>query len=114
MINQFIAKPHLCPKFKVIFVDEAQDLSPLQWKMYDLLNSNSDDVYLAGDDDQAIYTWAGADVNRFINEPAKERVLSKSRRIPKKVQELSSIVISRIRGLRATKHYKDVKRYVKF
>ena len=106
MINQFISKPHLCPRLKVMFVDEAQDLSPLQWKMYDLLKSNSDDVYLAGDDDQAIYTWAGADVNRFIKEPAKERVLSKSRRIPKKVQELSSIVISRIRGLRATKHYK--------
>ena len=106
MINQFIDKPHLCPRFKVMFVDEAQDLSPLQWKMYDLLKSNSDDVYLAGDDDQAIYTWAGADVKRFIEEPAKERVLSRSRRIPKKVQELSSIVISRIRGLRATKHYK--------
>ena len=58
-------------KLKVMFVDEAQDLSPLQWKMYDL-KSNSDDVYLAGDDDQAIYTWAGVDVNRFIKEPAKE------------------------------------------
>jgi DNA helicase-2/ATP-dependent DNA helicase PcrA len=66
MINQFIDKPHLCPRFKVMFVDEAQDLSPLQWKMYDLLKSNSDDVYLAGDDDQAIYTWAGADVNQGV------------------------------------------------
>ena len=25
------------PKFDVVFVDEAQDLSPLQWKLYDKL-----------------------------------------------------------------------------
>ena len=29
-------------------------------------------MYLAGDDDQAIYAWAGADVNRFITEPGRE------------------------------------------
>ena len=45
-------------------------LSPLQWKLYDKLKEKSKDVYLAGDDDQAIFAWAGADVNRFINEPA--------------------------------------------
>ena len=46
-------------------------------------------MYAAGDDDQAIYAWAGADVNRFIKEPGKERVLKKSRRISKAVQEQS-------------------------
>ena len=30
-------------------------------------------MYLAGDDDQAIFAWAGADVSRFIKEPAKEK-----------------------------------------
>ena len=28
--------------------------------------------FLAGDDDQAIFAWAGADVNRFLEEPAEE------------------------------------------
>ena len=32
-------------------------------------------MYLAGDDDQAIYAWAGADVTRFVKEPAREIVL---------------------------------------
>ena len=70
MIHQFIQRKELCPKFKVVFIDEAQDLSPIQWMMYDILKSNAEDVYLAGDDDQAIYAWAGADVDRFIQEPA--------------------------------------------
>ena len=28
------------PKFKAIFIDEAQDLSPLQWQLYDKLKEN--------------------------------------------------------------------------
>ena len=52
----------LCPKYDVVFIDEAQDLSPIQWKMVDILRKNSKYVILAGDDDQAIYGWAGADV----------------------------------------------------
>ena len=60
MIEKFNVA-ELCPKYDVIFVDEAQDLSPIQWKMYDILKKNSNHVILAGDDDQAIYGWAGAD-----------------------------------------------------
>tara|TARA_A100001015_G_C14850116_1_gene656126 strand:- start:25 stop:1038 length:1014 start_codon:yes stop_codon:yes gene_type:complete len=105
MIHQFIEKKYLCPKFDVVFIDEAQDLSPIQWMMYDILKANTKDMYLAGDDDQAIYAWAGADVDRFIKEPAKEVVLKKSRRVPVKIQEVSNIIISRIEGLRADKVY---------
>ena len=105
MIKKFLSKPELCPSFNTVFIDEAQDLSPIQWDMYDLLKNNSKNVYLAGDDDQAIYGWAGADVDRFIKEPAKEKVLSKSRRIPIAVQEISEVITERIQGLRATKNY---------
>ena len=44
-------------------------------------------------------------MDRFIQEPAKEKVLSKSRRIPKAVQDISEIITARIEGLRATKNY---------
>ena len=81
------------PKLKAIFIDEAQDLSPLQWQLYDKLKENCDDMYLAGDDDQAIFAWAGADVNRFIKEPANERVLRYSRRVSRAVQEQSQIAV---------------------
>ena len=102
IINNVLEK---VPQFDVVFIDEAQDLSPLQWKLYDKLKENSKDVYLAGDDDQAIFAWAGADVERFIKEPAKEKVLNKSRRISRSVQEESNKPVERISGIRKQKEY---------
>ena len=104
MINQLLLKEDL-PRFKAIFIDEAQDLSPLQWKLFDKLKEYTDDIYLAGDDDQAIFAWAGADVDRFINEPAKEKVLKYSKRISRAVQESSIIPLTNIIGLRKLKQY---------
>jgi len=95
MIEKFNVA-ELCPKYDVIFVDEAQDLSPIQWKMYDILKKNSKYVILAGDDDQAIYGWAGADVKRFQNEPAKDIILPQSYRVPRQVQHVADQILSRI------------------
>ena len=47
-------------KFKVLFIDEAQDLSLLQWDMVRKIWSRAEKTYIAGDDDQAIFKWAGA------------------------------------------------------
>ena len=95
MIEKFNVS-ELCPKYDVVFIDEAQDLSPIQWKMYDILKKNSKHVILAGDDDQAIYGWAGADVARFQNEPAKDIILPQSYRIPKAVQNIAGCILNRI------------------
>jgi DNA helicase-2/ATP-dependent DNA helicase PcrA len=73
------------PNLDVLFVDEAQDLSPLQWLLIERLASNSGITYLAGDDDQAIFAWAGADVAHFINMPGDRLVLAQSYRIPQVV-----------------------------
>jgi DNA helicase-2/ATP-dependent DNA helicase PcrA len=105
MIEKFVLNSDKCPQFEVVFIDEAQDLSPIQWKMFDILKTKSTDIFLAGDDDQAIFAWAGADVNRFIDEPANEEVLEQSERIPLAVQELSNTIINRIQGKRKEKIY---------
>lgn len=105
MIQMLIDKPEKIPEFDVIFIDEAQDLSPLQWKLFDILKTKTKDMYLAGDDDQAIFAWAGADVSRFIKEPAKERVLIYSKRISRTVQEQSMIAIGNISGVKKNKKY---------
>jgi len=95
MIDKFIMA-ELCPKFDIVFIDEAQDLSPIQWKMFEVLKKCSKHMILAGDDDQAIYGWAGADVKRFQDEPAKEIVLPQSYRVPKDVQHIADNILDRI------------------
>jgi len=95
MIERFNVS-ELCPKYDVVFVDEAQDLSPIQWKMYDILKKNSKYVILAGDDDQAIYGWAGADVKRFQDEKAKDIILPQSYRVPMRVQHIAHQILDRI------------------
>ena len=95
MIERFNLS-ELCPKYDVVFIDEAQDLSPIQWKMYDILKKNSKHIILSGDDDQAIYGWAGADVKRFQDEPAKDIILPQSYRVPDTIQKIADQILDRI------------------
>ena len=96
MIDKFIVSG-LCPKYDVTFVDEAQDLSPIQWKMFNIIKQNSKYVILAGDDDQAIYGWAGADVKKFQQEISKKDIiLPQSYRVPKVVQNVADKILDRI------------------
>jgi superfamily I DNA/RNA helicase len=94
------------PEFDVIFVDEAQDLSLIQWAMINKIEKDTGcDVWVAGDDDQAIFGWAGADVDSFINYDAEEIPLTKSERVPSIIQETALDVINRIQDNRIDKEY---------
>ena len=84
---------NLLPVLDVVFVDEAQDLTPLQWAMVEHFAATAKRLYLAGDDDQAIYRWLGADVERFIDYPGEEIVLPKSYRLKRKVQDFAQDII---------------------
>jgi len=84
------------PSLDVLIVDEAQDLSKLQWECIKKLAQGVKNVHVAGDDDQAIYQWAGADVNSFIQLEGDVTVLENSYRIPKKVHELAQAILNRI------------------
>ena len=52
-------------QFRHLFVDEAQDMNPLQWAMLAGIRGDNPDVFLVGDPLQAIYGWNGADRARF-------------------------------------------------
>ena len=96
MIEKFNVA-EMCPKYDIVFIDEAQDLSPIQWKMVDIIRENSKYVILAGDDDQAIYGWAGADVKKFQDEPSKKDIiLPQSFRVPGRVQQIANKILDRI------------------
>ena len=87
----------LCPKYDVAFVDEAQDLSPIQWKMFNIIKENSKYVILAGDDDQAIYGWAGADVKKFQQEISKKDIiLPQSYRVPQDRTNIADKILNLI------------------
>jgi superfamily I DNA/RNA helicase len=105
MIQRFLDKGK-SPKFKVIFVDEAQDLSLIQWSMIKKIEEETEcDVWIAGDDDQAIFGWAGADVNSFINWTSREILLKQSERVPRLIQQKALNIIQRIYFNRIPKDY---------
>jgi len=95
MILNFI-KSDASPKFDAVFIDEAQDLSLMQWDMAKNIWNKSDDSYIAGDDDQAIFRWAGADVDSFITQKGKFLNLTQSYRIPRKVHDIAMKIIGRV------------------
>ena len=105
MIQKFLDKGKT-PEFSVIFVDEAQDLSLIQWSMIKKIEEDTKcDVWIAGDDDQAIFGWAGADVDSFINWKAKEIPLKYSKRVPSSIQKIALDVINRVQDNRLDKEY---------
>ena len=97
MITEF-TKSDKSPKFDVVFIDEAQDLSLMQWDMAKTIWNKTEDSFIAGDDDQAIYKWAGADVDSFIALKGQYLPLTQSFRIPAKVHGVAMGIINRIRN----------------
>ena len=97
MITEFI-KSDKSPKFDVVFIDEAQDLSLSQWDMARSIWDKTQDTFIAGDDDQAIFRWAGADVDSFITQTGKIMHLTQSYRIPQVVHDIASRIINKIQN----------------
>ena len=76
--------------YKLLIVDECQDLSRLEWKVVAKLSKNSEDLYLAGDDDQAVFGWKGSDVSIFQKWPIRKReILPHTYRLPRKIYDLA-------------------------
>ena len=70
----------------VVFIDEAQDLTKLQWQVVFQFFQNAKTWIVAGDPNQSIFEWAGADVPFFLNMRTDEqKVLEKSYRCSKAV-----------------------------
>lgn len=67
------ARPHL--PASVLFVDEFQDLNPLQYALYEQWASDAERVYIAGDDDQTIYGFQGASADLFLHARADDEIV---------------------------------------
>ena len=97
MLQKFLVEGDV-PQLDVMFVDEAQDLSPLQWAVVRKLAERAKKIYVAGDDDQAIYKWAGADVDYLIKNSKNAMVLKQSYRVPSSVHEIAKKCIGQVRS----------------
>ena len=53
-------------RYKYIFVDEYQDINPVQQAILDALSSG-DNVFVVGDVKQSIYAWRGAEPQIFLD-----------------------------------------------
>jgi len=98
LISDYVKSDRI-KQFKVVFFDEAQDMSTIQWKMAEKIWKESETSYIAMDPNQAIYTWADADVSKAleVKENAKELiVLDQSKRVPRKVWEVVNRVEEQI------------------
>ena len=96
MITHFIENEE-APYLKVLIIDEAQDLTPLQWQMVYKLAARAERIYIAGDDDQAIFEWNGANVKDYIEFPGRNYILKQSHRIPKVVHDFSGYISDMIK-----------------
>ena len=98
LLEYLLLEPDRLPELETVIIDEAQDLSRLQWNIVNELVARSVTGYIAGDDDQAVYTWAGADVASFLSLPGEIKVLEQSYRVPSTVHSLANTVVNRIRS----------------
>ena len=97
LLEVILTEPDRLPRLDALIIDEAQDLSLLQWRRVEQLALRAQRTFLAGDDDQAVYTWAGADVNKFLNFAGIVKVLDQSYRVPAKIHALANRVVTRIK-----------------
>lgn len=89
----------------ILIVDEFQDISPLQLELVKQFSAGKESIYVAGDDDQALYGFQGADPKLMLDYVAgKTIVLGSSYRCPEEVWRPSLTLIN----LNKNRQFKDV------
>jgi superfamily I DNA/RNA helicase len=92
MVEDFIAKGIRFP-YTWVFIDEAQDFTPLQWAGVQVLCQSADHVVVAGDHNQSIFAWAGAKGNIFEHLEGERQVLQQSYRVPGHVHTIAGRIL---------------------
>jgi len=85
-------------------VDEAQDTTPASWSMLRRIIPQEARIVLAGDDDQTIYGFAGADGTQLLRFEAEREVLPQSYRLARRIKAEADLISQRIR-VRYPKEY---------
>ena len=87
----------LIPNVEYLVIDEFQDITTLQYEVYEEWQPHVERALIAGDDDQVVYAWQGADPDLLLDTPVSEDVvLPNSYRLP---SEILNVVNAEIRHI---------------
>jgi DNA helicase-2/ATP-dependent DNA helicase PcrA len=75
----------LVPYVDYLVVDEFQDITRLQYEVYESWKPHMETVLIAGDDDQVVYSWQGADPQLLLEEGGEDVILDTSHRLPSEI-----------------------------
>ena len=97
MLEQFLAVVKRNPlNIDALLVDEAQDLSGLQWSIIHEMSKHVNDYVVAGDDKQAIYAFNGGQPEILIDMEGERHVLDTSYRLPEEILSYAEGIAERI------------------
>jgi DNA helicase-2/ATP-dependent DNA helicase PcrA len=79
----------LLPNVDYLVIDEFQDITTLQYKVYEEWRPHMEQCLIAGDDDQVVYAWQGADPDLLLDTQVDDdEVLPNSYRLPSRILDV--------------------------
>src|SRR6185312_14321956 len=83
-------------QFAFFVLDEAQDCTPLQWAVAHAFAQNAEVAYLAGDEDQCLYSWMAASPSHFLSaDTGRPDILHENHRSGSAIVEMAQKFIRR-------------------
>ncbi|MGN0257206.1 MAG: ATP-dependent helicase [Bacteroides sp.] len=75
-------------------IDETQDCNDFDWQLIKLLGEKSNNIFVVGDPDQAIYEWRGASPEALLSfQHDKEVILSQNYRSTQSILDVANSII---------------------
>jgi len=65
-------------RYEYILIDEYQDINPIQYELIHMITSDKQNLFVVGDDDQAIYGFRGSEgkcFQKFLNDYKNARIV---------------------------------------
>jgi DNA helicase-2/ATP-dependent DNA helicase PcrA len=92
-----VSQRSLLPSVDYLVIDEFQDITTLQYQVYEEWRPHMERVLIAGDDDQVVYAWQGADPDLLLDEAVDDDVvLPNSYRLPSQILDVVNREVSHI------------------
>ncbi|WP_096390380.1 UvrD-helicase domain-containing protein [Halopenitus persicus] len=92
-----VAQRSLVPNVDYLVIDEFQDITTLQYDVFEEWLPHVETALIAGDDDQVVYAWQGADPDLLLDTDVDEDVvLPNSYRLPSRILNVVNAEIRHI------------------